>query len=378
MHDYPVSVTCVSCATIICQILLLLCATAAAAVTDNGAATLLFCSSTIATSGVYNVSCSNESFFFYVIGCADDSANGSSGNAGLVSVNFLTSPYQVVVSDYPVFVSQSKVGGLAGCSVHITYLAPIPSALSMAGNVFVALTSPLLELRVLLLTSLMLGGGFVWVRGVNEPNASIGLLSVVAGPQSSIVCSGSYTNQPRCLVSYGAALVVLTSSPPISNLSVVLNGTDVTRAMWSSQSDTSNISSFALVQIDNSTNAIPNIIPVAKTHSILLQNVVGTVVGSRLLALLYSQYPGSRMSSTYPQFHGALIARNCSFVGDSPVAAIFDLSDIASASITLVALHVQSFLVSIVRVNTTFDAAAASSCSSTPLSLTIAESSLVA
>lgn len=98
--------------------------------------------------------------------------------------------------------------------------------------------------------------------------------------------------------------------------------------MWSSQSDTSNISSFALVLIDNLTNSIPNIIPVAKTHSILLQTVVGTVVGSRLLALLYSEYPGSRMSLTYPQFHGYINARNCSFVGDSPVAAIFDLSGV--------------------------------------------------
>jgi hypothetical protein len=283
--------------------------------TAEADATLLYCDSTIRTAGEYNVSCNTSSFAVYVFGCAENGADGSS-YPGVLSINLLTSPgapTQLVISDYKDYFPQAVGGALANCVVRITYLAPVLSALGHPGNVFVALTSHLQELRVTLLSTLYLGESFVWVRGVGAPNASIGLLSVVAGQQSSITCAGSNTFEPTCRVAFGAALVKLDRSPPIGRLSVMLNGTNVTGAMWPGSSGR-NVSSFALVMIDNLFAA--NAFPTLTSHYVVLQDVVGAIVGSRLLAQLNSDPVSWYVSASYPQFNGTIVVINELQAGD--------------------------------------------------------------
>jgi hypothetical protein len=250
--------------------------------------TSLYCDSTIMTAGEYNVSCNTSTYSMFVFGCA---SNGST-SPRVVSINVLTSPTTLMVSDYKDYFPQAVSGALADCVVRITYLAPVRSAIGHPGNVFVVLLSHLRELRVTLLTTLYLGGSFVCVRGVNAPNALIVHISVVAGPQSSILCAGSSTASTTCRVALGAALLLLDRSPPIRKLSIVLNGTDLTAAMWPETSG-HNASSFALVMIDT---YFAGDIVYPSSHSIVLQDVVGVVVGSRLLALLISRWPGHMVS----------------------------------------------------------------------------------
>jgi hypothetical protein len=164
--------------------------------------TSLYCASTIRTAGEYNVSCNTNSFLLNVFGCA---SNGST-SPGVVSIDVLTSPLQILVSDSAFFFQQAVNGALADCIVHITYLGPV---YENTPPVFVALTSHLRELRVTLLSTFFLGASFVTVRDVGAPNASIGLLSVVAGPQSSITCAGSVTN---CNVQLRAAFFIVPQS----------------------------------------------------------------------------------------------------------------------------------------------------------------------
>ncbi|CUI14609.1 membrane-associated protein, putative [Bodo saltans] len=364
------------CATAFFQLLLLLMCVASEFTFE--ATNVLFFPQTIMTAGSYSISCSDPSERLIVIGCSPPVNNSFPGGAasptdpGVVSIQVLRSPSQLTVSDSSVYtyLNNSK-STLAGCSIHITYLAPVPSAVNLSGNVLVALKTSLAELRILLHSRLTLGGSFVWIQGLDDPNASIGLVSVVAGPKSSFVCGGSHSSAPRCSVSLGASFVRFSKSPPITKLLVVLNGTDVTMATWRWPF---NISSFALVLIDNVTITSRWSYPVPDSHSIILVDVIGAIAGSRLLALLnpYQQY--DRVSVSYPQFAGDISARNCSFVGEDDFVAIFDFSDLKRTTIALESVSVLSFLLNVVRVNTlSFDI---SEITAVPRSLTISRSYL--
>jgi hypothetical protein len=132
----------------------------------------------------------------------------------------------------------------------------------------------------------------------------------------------------------------------------MLDGTNVTGAMWSATSG-----ALAIVMIDKRCSAKDY--PTPSIHSIVLQDVVGAIVGSRLL-VQQNPIPGAgSFSASYPQFNGTIVAINCTLVGDDPSVAMFDFVDVLRADITFRHVVVLGFLFKITDNSRSFDVGAA-------------------